>query len=173
MAYNIITHHKAYLDSAARLYQQHYNVRDHEDHNAYDTSVFIWIDHMQRESFIGVLAVNEDQEVIGFMFGYDTPDTSPRMTEIIHKRLGAEWTENTFMVDGFAMHWEHGSPELAQRLHDGLLKRVQEAGYARLRMRVEVPRLDGLQPMLESSGWQEFEALRGLPHLVWMGKVLG
>lgn len=172
MAYNIITHHHDYLDSAARLYEQYYNVHDHEQQSAYDTSVFLWIDNMRRDSFIGVLAVNEDQEVIGFMFGYDTPTTNPRMTEIIQKRIGPEWTENTFMVDGFAMHWEHHSPELAQRLHDGLLKRVQEAGYDRMRMRVEVPRLDSLQSVLNDSGWSEFEALRGLSHLVWMGKEL-
>lgn len=172
--YTIISHHHHYLEGAARLYEHAYALKDApEGLNAYETALSIVVSNWQRESFVGVLAVTAEQEVIGIAYGFETPqDEASRVNQIIRKRLGVEWVENTFMLEVFGMHFEHRSPELAEALHTGLMARVREAGFMRARMRLELPRLDGLEKTLLDNGWAEFEELKGLPHLKWLGKLL-
>lgn len=169
MAYTIISYHPHYLDSAARLYEHAYAVPTFEDRDAHTLSREIIIEHALRDSFIGVLAVNEDQEVIGLAWGYGTPTHNKRITDLVIKRMGREWVENTFMVEAFAMHFEHYSPDLARDLQAGLVQRVREDAYDRLRIRLNMPRLDKLIETLYEHGWQKLD---GLAHVIWMGKVL-
>jgi hypothetical protein len=166
----IISYHPHYLEAAARLYQQAYALRDYDQFDAFETSLHILMDYTRRESFIGVLALTAEQEVIGWASGFATPADNPRMAAIISKRIGPQWLEQCFMIESFATHFEHQSPALSQTLHAGLLKRVREAGYLRARMRVDVPRLDHLEASLQAAGWAEFAALSGLPHVKWYGQ---
>ena len=108
--------------------------------------------------------------MVGLAWGYDTPAHNKRITDIVKKRMGQEWVENTFMVEAFGMHYEHQTPELALLLHDGLEKRVREDEYARMRIRLNVPRLDTLTETLLEQDWRKLESLA---HVVWMGKQLG
>ena len=165
----LISYHTHYLDAAARLYEHAYAVRPYEEKTAFEISREIVQGHVDHEGFVGVLAINEQQEVVGLAWGYDTPTHNQRMTEIIAKRMGAEWLEDTLLVEAFAMHFDDHSPELAMQLNDGLAERAAEDGYARMRVRLDLPRLDNLDKVLQDHTWQE---LQSLAHVMWMGTTL-
>jgi len=169
LPYQVIGYHHFYLESAASLYQQAYAVPDGERFNSYELSREIVVDHSLRDSFLGVLAINADQQVIGFAWGYAAPTNHPRISEIIRKRLGQEWLDSTFVIEGFAMHFEHGDSLMIKALFGQLLRRAQNEGYQRVRMRINIPRFDDLPRHLGEAGW---EVLQGLSHVLWMGKRL-
>jgi hypothetical protein len=165
----IISYHDHYFDAAAALYEHAYAIPPMEGRTGYDISRDVIQGHIKRDSFIGVLAVTPSQEVIGMAWGYDTPADNTRMTRIVEKRMGKQWIEQTFMVEAFAMRFDRLSEELAAQLHDGLAKRVAEEDFQRMRMRLNMPRLDGLPDALYAQGW---EKLDGLAHVIWLGKTL-
>ena len=165
----LITYQNHYLDAAARLYEHAYAVRPYEDKSAFEISREIVQGQVDHEGFVGVLVIDDHQEVVGLAWGYDTPSHNKRMTEIITKRMGAEWVQDTLLVESFAMHLDHHSPELAAHLNDGLAKRAAEDGYARMRVRLDIPRLDNLDKVLHENAWQKLQALA---HVVWLGRTL-
>lgn len=166
--YTIETYHHRYLDDAARLYEQVYGVSPYENRTAFDISREVIIDHTLRDSFIGVVALDDQDEVVGFAWGYNTPN-NPRITRIVSKRMGQEWVENTFMVEAFGIHFEHVHGDLGRLLHSGLIERVESEHYDRLRIRLDKPRMDNLPAILNDEGWQD---LGGLAHVVWMGYTI-
>jgi hypothetical protein len=166
---SIISYHDHYFDAAAALYEHAYAIPPMEGRTGYDISRDVIEGHIQRDSFIGVLAVTPSQEVVGMAWGYDTPADNARMTRIVEKRMGKQWIESTFMVEAFAMRFDRLSEELAVQLHDGLAKRVAEEDFQRMRVRLNMPRLDGLPDALYAQGW---EKLDGLAHVIWLGKTL-
>jgi len=168
--YAIISYHNHYLDAAARLYEHAYAVPNGEKWDAFTLSREIVIGHALRDSFIGVLAVSDQQEIIGLAWGYATPTNNANITQPVIKLMGEKWVENTFMVEAFAMHFEHHSPALVAALHDGLVQRVQEQDFARMRIRLNIPRLDNLAELLAEHDWQR---LKGMAHVMWLGKELG
>lgn len=175
MTIQFITYDPNYLDATARLYEQTHTVPTYEDRTTFDVSREVIMNYWLRNNFIGVLAVDESAgEVVGFAWGYGTPVENKRITDTIIKRVGKEWVENTFMVEGFALHFEHQTPELAQTLHDTLIAHVQDDAYDRLRIRLHVPRLDTLTDTLQNRGWETLEGLTHpkMNHVLWMGKIL-
>ena len=44
-----------------------------------------------------------------------------------------------------------------------------EDGYERMRLRLDIPRLDNLDSILYEQAWQKLQALA---HVVWLGKTL-
>ncbi|MFP4324098.1 MAG: hypothetical protein ACLFTK_16710 [Anaerolineales bacterium] len=169
MSHTITAYTPRYLDSAARLYQQVYAVQPYENHGAFETSRDIIADQTERTDFIGVVAVDADDEVIGFAWGYGTPTHNPTIVKTVTKHMGAEWVDNTFMVEVIGMHFEHMSKDLAADLQNGLEQHVRQNAYDRMRVRLNIPRLDALTESLYENGWQK---LKGLAHVVWLGKQL-
>jgi len=165
----VISFHWHYLDAAASLYERSYPVPQYGDLTAHDISREVIGGHVMRDSFIGVLAVDVDQQVIGLAWGFAFPHDNPRLKQLAVKRLGAEWTENTFVIEAFAVHPDHVESDLAEQLYDGLLSRVQENHYDRMRVRLEVARMDNILAVLAVQGWDQ---LQRLPHVVWMGKQI-
>ena len=159
----IISYHDHYFDAAAALYEHAYAIPAMEGRTGYDISRDVIRGHIQRDSFIGVLAITPAQEVVGIAWGYNTPTDNPRMTRIVEKRMGKQWIEDTFMVEAFAMRFDRTNEDLAAQLHQGLAKRVAEEDYQRMRMRLNIPRLDGLPDALFAHGW---EKLDGLAHVI-------
>lgn len=170
MTYTIISFHKHYIPAAAHLYQRVFGVRHIEDQTPQSISESVIEKQAQRESFIGVLAIAENQEVIGMAWGYDTPTHNERIIEIVQKKMGQAWVEHTFVVEVFAVLPEQTSPELIADVHEGLEKRVAEEGYKRMRVRLERARLDNIPQRLQNAhGWVELQAL---PHVIWYGKEI-
>ena len=120
----LISYQNHYLDAAARLYEHAYAVRPYEDKTAFEISREIVQGQVNHDGFVGVLVINDQQDVVGMAWGYDTPTKNKRMTEIVAKRMGAEWLQNTLLVEAFAMHMNEHSPEMAVQLHEGLAKRA-------------------------------------------------
>ncbi len=169
MPHTIIPYQARYLDSAARLYQQVYAVKPYENYGAFETSRDIVADQTRREDFIGVLALDDDDEVIGFAWGYGTPTHNATIVKTVTKHMGAEWVRNTFMVEVIGMHFEHGHKALAADLHNALEDEVRQNAYDRMRIRLNIPRLDSITETLYENGWRK---LKGLAHVVWLGKHL-
>jgi hypothetical protein len=153
------------------LYEHAFAVPNSGEHSGFILSREIIITNFLKDSFIGVLAINPEEEVIGLAYGFQPRDDAHR-SQIIAKRIGAEWLEKVFMIDAFGMHFQQHSPELAIALHDALVERVKTQGYQRLRTRIYIPRLDNLHGILAEQGWETFDALSGLSHVMWMGKTL-
>jgi len=162
----IITFQWNYLDSAASLYERVYPVPNYGEHTAHDISREVIVGHVMRDSFIGVLAVNENQEVIGLAWGFAAPNDNTRLRELVIKKLGKEWVENTFVIEAFALDPDYAHTDLGERLHTGLMDRVKESNYERMRVRLEIARMDRLPQTLVEQGWATLQAL---PHVVWMG----
>lgn len=158
-----------YLDSAARLYRHAYAVPEMPNMSSEDASREIVVGHHMRNTFIGSLAVDEHQKVIGLAWGYEIPTQNERLTQLIVKALGQEWVEKTFVVEAYAVHHEHFGSEIAQLLHHDLTERIKEAGYERVRVRLDIARMDNIPDVLTEAGWQ---VLQRLPHTIWFGKLL-
>ena len=166
MASNIITFNWHYLDKAAELYRFAYAVPTTGEFSPQEISREVIIGHVMRDSFIGVLAVDDEQNVIGLAWGYASPNDNERLRNLVVKKLGQEWVENTFVVEAFAVHSDHYKSDLAQRLHEGLKQRVQENNYDRMRIRLESARKDNIPETLLQEGWRK---LQSLAHVSWMG----
>lgn len=158
-----------YLDSAARLYRHAYAVPEYEHMTGEEASREIIVGHQVRSSFIGSLAVDEHHKVIGLAWGYEIPAKNERLTQLITKALGEQWVNKTFVVDAYAVHHEHLGSDIAELLHHDLTERVKNAGYERVRVRLDIARMDNIPEVLQNEGWQ---ILQRLPHCVWLGKVL-
>lgn len=169
MSYNIQAYTHQYLDSAATLYAQTYAVAGYNGLSGTDISREVIVDLSLRDDFVGVLALDADENVVGFAWGYGTPTNNPRITAPVIKYMGAQWVENTFMVDGFLLHFEHQHPDLAQSLLDQLTGDVQAASYERMRMRVNLPRVDDLLAVLYYNEWAD---LKSLAHVLWIGREI-
>lgn len=165
----IITFHWHYLDSAAHLYERCYPVPTYGELTAHDISREVIVGHAMRDSFIGVLAVDEEQRVIGFAWGFGSPNDNTRLRDLVVKKLGQEWVENTFVVEAFALHPDYVDTDLGEQIHAGLLSRVQENHYDRIRIRLEAARMDRLPDTLKEQGWDH---LQSLAHVMWLGKSI-
>lgn len=169
--HNIIPFHVHYLDAAAHLYQQAYAVPAAEDAviSPLEMSREVIVGHWQRPDFAGVLAVDAAQSVNGFAWGYRAMQDNSRLTQLVVKKLGPEWVENTFVLEAFAVAYDALQQGLEAQLYEKLLQQIHEAGYDRVRMRLELARMDSLADVLEAEGWDE---LQRLSHVVWVGKNL-
>ncbi|MBZ0304540.1 MAG: GNAT family N-acetyltransferase [Anaerolineae bacterium] len=157
-----------YLDSAARLYQHAYAVPEMVNLTPEEASREIIVGHHLRESFIGSLALDDHQKVIGLAWGYEIPAKNEGLLRRVAKSLGQEWIEKTFVIEAFAVHHEHYNSDIAHQLHGDLTQRIQEAGYERVRVRLDTARMDNVPEVLLNEGWQ---ILQRLPHVMWLGRV--
>lgn len=165
----IVEFNLRYLDSAARLYRHAYAVPELPDRTSEEASREIIVGHHLRSSFLGSLALDDHQKVTGLAWGYEIPARNEDLIRRISKSLGPEWVEKTFVIEAFAVHHEHYGSDIAQRLHHDLIERVKSAGYERVRVRLEVARMDNIPEVLLNEGW---EVLQRLPHVMWLGRVL-
>ena len=168
----IVEFHWEYLQSAAELYAFHYDVKmagNTEYADPIELSREVIVNHALRESFIGVLAIDADAKVQGFAWGYASPTGKSRLTQLVHKRLGEQWTDDTFVMEAFGIHPNWYQSEMSEALITALSALVEDDEYKRLRTRIERARLDNLPQALDSQGWEE---LNGLGHVVWLGKEI-
>src|SRR5574341_802930 len=131
---NIISFEWSYLDAVAKLYQTAYAVPQYGDLSSQEISRELIVGHILRESFIGVLAVESDRRVIGSAWGYASPNDNARLKELVMKKLGEKWIENTFVVEVFALHPDHYQSDLADQLHAELVSHVLKNNYDRMRI---------------------------------------
>ncbi|NJL94870.1 MAG: hypothetical protein HC915_14705 [Anaerolineae bacterium] len=167
----IVEFHWQYLDSAAELYAYAYAVQQAPETELGPTgfSREVIVQHALRDSFLGVLAVDEQERVLGFAWGYASPNKPSRLTELVHKRLGTQWTEDTFVMEAFAIHPGWQGEAMEDALVTALTHLAEDAKYQRVRTRLERARMDALPATLHQQGWQE---LNSLAHVVWYGKQL-
>jgi|GEM_PF-5327464 len=163
--YTIVPYDHKYIDNVARLYEQVYSVKPWENATALEVSRSVIIEHTLRDTYLGLIALDEQDDVVGFVWGYDTPKNA-NIIRIVTKRMGAEWVEDTFLVEAFGVHFEHANTELTATLQQALIQTVQAQDFARLRIRIDTPRMDNLPSILQDKGWQELGALA---HVKWMG----
>lgn len=161
--------HLRYLDSAARLYQHAYAVPEIANLTPEEASREIIVEHQLRDSFIGSLALDDHQKVIGLVWGYEIPAKNAGLLRRVTKTLGQEWAEKTFVIEAFAVHHEHYDSDIAHQLHEDVAQRIREAGYERVRVRLDAARMDNIPEVLLNEGWQ---ILQRLPHVMWLGRVL-
>ncbi|NWK69859.1 GNAT family N-acetyltransferase [Bacillus paramycoides] len=83
--------------------------------------------HMGYTNFKGVVAINDENEVIGFTYGYRSLEGqyyNQLMREVLSLEQIDQWLEDCFEFVELAVHPEYRNMGLGTKLHNGLLEGI-------------------------------------------------
>ncbi|MFJ8453805.1 GNAT family N-acetyltransferase [Bacillus paramycoides] len=84
--------------------------------------------HMGYTDFKGAVAINDENEVIGFTYGYRSLEGqyyNQLMREALNSEQVERWLEDCFEFVELAVHSEYRNQGLGTTLHNGLLEEIQ------------------------------------------------